>query len=70
MKFSDIQDNIAVNDDIVKQHRTNTRQPRLTIKHLLKLRKIRELKALEHRNLARQLELIYASPENPDQAGF
>ena len=62
MKYSDLQDNVATNDEIEKEHRTNTRQPKLTIKHLLKLKKIRELKNLEKKNLLSQLEIIYANP--------
>lgn len=60
MKFSDLQDNIA-DDEIEKEHLTNTRQPKLTIRHLLKLKKIRELKNLERKNLLQQLEIIYTT---------
>lgn len=58
MNQSDLENNVA-NDDIEKEHRTDTRRPKLTLRHLHKLRKIRELKALELLNQSRQLELIY-----------
>ena len=61
MKYSDIQDNVA-NDGIEKEKRTDTRHPKLTIRHIHKLRKIRELKELELINMSKQLELIYSTP--------
>ena len=71
MKYSDLQDNIA-DDGIEKEHRTDTRRPILTIRHLLKLKKIRELKNLEKKNLLNQLSIIYepVPSENGGMSGI
>ena len=63
MKYSDLNDaTLSKDDGIEKEKIGNTRQPKLTLKHLNKLRKIRELKNLEKLNMAKQLELIYSQP--------
>jgi hypothetical protein len=67
MNYSDLQNNIAKNDGIEKARIGQTRKVKLTLKHLNKLRKIRELKNLEKLNMAKQLELIYATPAEEPQ---
>jgi len=64
MNNADLENNIA-NDQIEVQKKTDTRRPRLTLRHLHKLRKIRELKQLELINQSKQLELIYMPPAEP-----
>ena len=68
MNYADLNNNIAKNDGIEKAKIGDTRIPKLTLKHLNKLRKIRELKTLEKLNMAKQLELIYAAPSEEPQA--
>ncbi len=67
MNYADLNNNIAANDGIEKSKIGNTRIPKLTLKHLNKLRKIRELKNLEKLNMSKQLELIYSSPAEESQ---
>ena len=68
MKVSDLENNIATSG-IGQAVMGQTRKPKLTLKHIRKLRKIRELKSLELANQSRQLELIYSvaadAGENP-----
>lgn len=65
MNQSDLENNIATNDQIGIEKKTDTRRPKLTLRHLHKLRKIRELKALELANQSKQLAIIYAQPTEP-----
>lgn len=67
MNYADLNNNIAKEDGIEKFKIGNTRIPKLTLKHLNKLRKIRELKNLEKLNMSKQLELIYATPAEEPQ---
>ena len=64
MKIADLEDNVA-NDQIEIEKKTDTRRPKLTLRHIHKLRKIRELKNLERINNSQQLELIYAVNTEP-----
>ena len=66
MNQSDLENNIA-NDQIEIQKKTDPRRPRLTLRHLHKLRKIRELKQLELINQSKQLELIYGHLDQPSE---
>ena len=70
MKYSDLDDNIAKNDHIEKAKIGQTRKPKLTLRHLNKLRKMREIKNLEKINMNRQLEIIYANPAENEQQTF
>lgn len=57
MKISEL-DKIR-EDDIVNQHIDDTRKPKLTLKHLNKLRKMREIKYLEQLYQNEQYEAIF-----------
>lgn len=71
MNLSDLENNIARDDEITKVAIGEPRKPKLTFKHLHKLRKIRELKNLEQINTSRQLEMIYGqSSESPELPSF
>ena len=42
-----------------------TRRPRLTLKHVNKLRKAREIRRLEQHKLDARIPIIYKTPEKP-----
>lgn len=44
---------------------TDTRRPRLTLKHLSKLRKVRELHRLEQKERDALIPTIYKTPDDP-----
>lgn len=68
MKIKDI-DNYRKDDVVMKQRWDDTRKPKLTIRHLNKLRKMKELKNLEAIQQAEQLETIFSEPGS-DEATF
>lgn len=49
---------------------TDTRRPRLTLRHLNKLRKIQELKKLEAESHAEFVRTMYADPEEGGEPEF
>ena len=62
MNMAELENNIATKDSVELAHVGDSRKPKLTFKHLHKLRKIRELKNLEKINMSKQLEMIYGRP--------
>ena len=70
MKYSDLKDNIAKNDHAEKAVIGDTRKVKLTLRHLNKLRKMREIKNLEKINMARQLEIIYSMKPEGSEPSF
>ena len=69
MKISDLdnnmkdnlKDNVSKNDIVDKMKVTDTRKPRLTLKHLNKLRKMRELNYLEKLFQDEQLQIVFGN---------
>ncbi len=62
MKYQDIKESAEVRDDQIQmRHLDDVRKPKLTLRHLNKLRKLRELRELELINQSKQLEMIYGS---------
>lgn len=53
----------ASEDNSIKANLSDTRRPRLTLRHLNKLKKVREMKRLESGKRARNIPKIYNVPQ-------
>lgn len=66
MKLLELKESATTQDEfannIDKYKLTDTRRPRLTLKHLNKLRKIREMKKSEDEKRGKILSIIYQRP--------
>lgn len=60
---NDIKDNVSTDDVIDKLQISDTRKPKLTLKHLQKLRKMRELYKLEKMYQDEELGIIFSQPD-------
>lgn len=49
-------------DDHYKMQKSDTRRPRLTLRHLNKLRKVRELKKMEDGEQKKFIPTMYSAP--------
>ena len=66
-----INEHYAPEDDQQNQAElTDTRRPRLTLRHLNKLRKIQELKKLENESHAEFVRTMYAEPDEGGEPEF
>ena len=66
-----INEHYEPNDDKMNQaSMSDTRRPKLTLRHLNKLRKIQELKKLESESHAEFVRTMYADPEEGGEPGF
>ena len=66
-----INEHYAPEDDKMNQaSMTDTRRPRLTLRHLNKLRKIQELKKLENESHAEFVRTMYAEPVEGGEPEF
>jgi hypothetical protein len=66
-----INEHYEPNDDKMNQASlTDTRRPRLTLRHLNKLRKIQELKKLESESHAEFVRTMYAEPDEGGEPEF
>ena len=54
--------NDPAENDLVKSKKTDTRRPRMTLEHLNKLRKMREIRKLEVEDRKQLFKRIYARP--------
>lgn len=79
MRFKDIineEDNANLNYDVTDDrgntmHLDDTRKPRLTLRHINKLRQMREAKKLDMKNRKDTWKKMYGAPEEaPDDLGF
>ena len=69
MKIKDldsIRDNVAKDDRIIKQRPDDTRKAKLTLRHLNKLRKMRELSYLEKLYQDEQLSVIFGNEDETE----
>jgi hypothetical protein len=67
MKFLELKESVDVEHDYFaknsdQRQKSDTRRPRLTLKHLNKLRKIREMKKNEEEKRNKILGVIYQRP--------
>jgi hypothetical protein len=60
----------AVDDNFTKRNVDDTRRARLTLKHVNKLRKMRELQELENQIHRERLQKIYGSSEGEGDLGI
>jgi hypothetical protein len=60
MKIRDL-DNVRKDDKIIHQTESDTRKPKLTLRHLNRLRKMREVRSLEKIYQRDQLEAVYGA---------
>jgi len=66
-----INEHYEPNDDKMNQaSMSDTRRPKLTLRHLNKLRKIQELKKLESESHAEFVRTMYADPEEGGEPEF
>lgn len=73
MKFAELKlnENYNLEDDkLSPRKRTDHRRPRLTLKHLNRLRKIRELKKYEDGEHKELISLIYSMPAAEETGGM
>jgi hypothetical protein len=57
--------NDPANNELVKSEKMDTRRPRLTLEHLSKLRKMREIRKLEIEERKELYKKIYQRPVAP-----
>ncbi len=57
-------------EDRLNKRDDDTRKPKLTLKHLNKLRKMREFKKLDMKEREDFWEIIYGIPEEPMEPAF
>ena len=57
--------NDPAENDLVKSKKTDTRRPRMTLEHLNKLRKMREIRKLEIDQRRELYKKIYQRPVTP-----
>lgn len=72
MRVLDIYENSAYDpaEDRLNKRSDDTRKPKLTLKHLNKLRKMREFKKLDMKEREDFWQVIYGVPEIPMEPQF
>lgn len=64
MRFNELKSQNAEDDQYTKWRYDDTRRPRLTLKHLNKMRKNKEQKVEEHQNEISELKNMYGRAES------
>lgn len=65
MRFNEVESSRqAENDEYGKWDIDDTRRPKLTLKHINKMRKMRELKKTEHSQEVQQYKAMYSSQQS------
>jgi hypothetical protein len=64
MRFNEVKTSEAENDEYTKWDFDDTRRPRLTLKHLNKMRKSKEFKVKEHQDEISKLKNMYGRAES------
>lgn len=64
MRFNEVKTSNAEDDQYTKWDFDDTRRPRLTLKHLNKMRKNKEIKVKEHQDEISELKNMYGRAES------